>query len=290
MEPCRGSSQPHRNRHAAQSSIRFITDLTSSILHIGLRSTREIAALAQSGTCGYSQTAMIPARQNGANSTGIVAIHQPNFFPWLGYFDKIARSDVFVFLDGVSYPKNSWVNRVRLNIQREARWTTCPVRRATMQGPIANVVIDDGKPWREKLLKTLDANYRRAVHFDQAMLVLEPLIRSAEPQLANFNIAAIVAISSALGIETKFVRQTELAHAGTANDLLVSLVRAVGGTCYLVGGGADGYHDDATFCAAALPVCPQSFEQKPYGSPERFLPGLSIIDYLMHDGRSIQSR
>ena len=249
-----------------------------------------MAALAQFRACGYSQVAMISARQNGANSAGIVAIHQPNFFPWLGYFDKIARSDVFVFLDGVSYPKNSWVNRVRLNIQREARWTTCPVRRATMQGPIANVVIDDGKHWREKLLKTLDANYRRAVHFDQAMLVLEPLIRSAEPQLANFNITTIMAISAVLGIKTKFVRQTELDHAGTANDLLVSLVRAVGGTCYLVGGGADGYHDDATFSAAGLKVCEQSFEQTPYGSPDRFLPGLSIIDYLMHDGRPLQSR
>lgn len=246
--------------------------------------------LAQSGSCGYSQTAMKCARQNEANSTGIVAIHQPNFFPWLGYFDKIARSDVFVFLDGVSYPKNSWVNRVRLNIQREARWITCPVRRATMQGPIANVVIDDGNHWRQKLLKTLNANYRRAVHFDQAMLLLEPLIRSAEPQLANFNIAAIVKISAALGIETKFVRQTELAHTGTSNDLIVSLVKAVGGTCYLLGGGADGYHDEATFGAAGLHVCPQSFEHQPYGSPDRFLPGLSIIDYLMHDGRPLQSR
>ncbi len=241
-------------------------------------------ALAQCWACGYSHTTMISVRQNGAKPARIVAIHQPNFFPWLGYFDKIARSDVFVFLDGVSYPKNSWVNRVRLDIQGEARWTTCPVRHASMQGPIANVVIDDGKHWREKLLKTLDANYRRAVHFDQAMVVLEPLIRSAESQLANFNIGAITAISAALGLETRFVRQTELSHSGTANDLLVSLVRAVSGTCYLVGGGADGYHDDATFRAAGLQLALQSFEQKPYGSPERFLPGLSIIDYLMHDG------
>lgn len=233
---------------------------------------------------------MISIRQNGAISARVVAIHQPNFFPWLGYFDKIALSDVFVFLDGVSYPKNSWVNRVRLNIQGEARWTTCPVRHASMKGPISDVVIDNSHHWREKLLKTLDANYRRAVHFDQAMVVLEPLIRSEEAQLANFNIEAIRAISAAVGIQTKFVRQTELSHAGTANDLLVSLVRAVGGTCYLVGGGADGYHDDSTFGAAGLQVRSQSFEQNLYGPPDRFLPGLSIIDYLMHDGRSLQSR
>jgi hypothetical protein len=234
---------------------------------------------------------MIATSQDGDSPTGvrIVAIHQPNFFPWLGYFDKIARSDVFVFLDGVTFPKNSWVNRVRLNIQREARWTTCPVRRASMKGPIADVIIDDDQRWREKLLKTLDASYRRAARFDQAMEVLEPLIQNAESRLANFNIAAISTISAVIGLNTKFVRQTELSHSGAANDLLVSLVRAVGGTAYLIGGGADGYHDDATFAAAGLQVQRQGFEETPHGPSRRFVPGVSVIDYLMHDGRPIPS-
>jgi hypothetical protein len=121
----------------------------------------------------------------------VVAIHQPNFFPWLGYFDKIARADVFVFLDGVRFPKNSWVNRVRLNIQDEGRLVTCPIRRATTSGPICEVRIDDDKPWRDKLLKTLETNYRRAARFGRAMSLIEPLIRSEEIRLAEFNIAAV---------------------------------------------------------------------------------------------------
>jgi hypothetical protein len=68
----------------------------------------------------------------------LVTIHQPNFFPWLGYFDKIRQSDIFIFLDAVDYPRagsggmGSGVNRVRVAIQGEARWVTCPLRRFAM--------------------------------------------------------------------------------------------------------------------------------------------------------------
>jgi hypothetical protein len=219
----------------------------------------------------------------------LVAIHQPNFFPWLGYFDKIAQSDFFVFLDEVNFPKHSWVNRVRLNIQHEARWTTCPVRRATWRGSIAGVEIDDDKPWRDKLLKTLDANYRRAARFTETMALIEPLIRSNVTRLADFNISAVTAIARELRIATTLLRQTELPHAGASNDLLASLVKAAGGDTYLIGGGADDYHDVTKFEAAGLRVLRQDFVHSPYGPTGHFIPGVSVIDYLMHDGRPLGS-
>lgn len=219
----------------------------------------------------------------------LVAIHQPNFFPWLGYFDKIAKAHAFVFLDAVSFPKNSWVNRVRINIQGEARWATCPVQRATISGPIGGALIDDTSPWREKLLKTLDANYRRAVNFDQTMDLVEPLIRSPETRLAEFNIAAISAIARALGVTTRLVRQTSLTHAGASNELLVTLVKSAGGDAYLLGGGAEDYHDARTFSAAGITIIKQHFGADAYGPADRFIPGLSVLDYLMHDGRPLGS-
>src|SRR4029079_18719876 len=105
----------------------------------------------------------------------LVAIHQPNFFPWLGYFDKIRQSDIFIFLDAVDYPRagsggmGSWVNRARIAIQGEARWVTCPVKRTQMGAPIFTVEIEDTQPWRVKLLKTLATNYARARRFADAM-------------------------------------------------------------------------------------------------------------------------
>jgi hypothetical protein len=223
----------------------------------------------------------------------LVAIHQPNFFPWLGYFDKIRRADAFVFLDGVSYRRSgssgmgSWVNRVRLNIQGEARWVTCPLKRLALGAPILAAEIDDGQPWRRNLIRTLSANYRKAPRFDEAMALLQPLIDRPEAKLAAFNIAAITAIAAHLGVSTGFVRQSESPHEGAATALLISLVKAAGGDAYLAGGGADGYQDDELFADSGVHLVAQNFSPTPYGDPSRWLPGLSVIDYLMHDGRPL---
>lgn len=93
-----------------------------------------------------------------------VAIHQPNFFPWLGYFDKIARADIFLFLDDVQFPKTGgvWSNRVKLLIGGEARWVTAAVAR-NFNGTrtIREMKFLADNLWRDKVLKGLVTNYRR---------------------------------------------------------------------------------------------------------------------------------
>ncbi len=223
----------------------------------------------------------------------LVAIHQPNFFPWLGYFDKISRADVLIFLDAVDYPRSgsggmgSWSNRVRIAIKGEPRWITCPLKRMPLGSPILAAEIDDSQPWRRKLLSTLVANYGRATNFKPALEVLTPLIDDRVANLASYNISVVKALSRHLGLSVVFRRQSELPHQGKATDLLISLVQAVGGTGYLVGGGASGYQLDEKFAEAGLELVYQQFEPKPYGPPDSFLPGLSAIDYLMRDGRPL---
>jgi hypothetical protein len=224
---------------------------------------------------------------------GVVAIHQPNFFPWLGYFDKIRRAEVFVLLDAVDYPRpgsggmGSWCNRTRIAMQSEARWITCPLRRMRLGSPILAAEIDDSQPWRAKLLRTLETNYRKAPRYLQTMVLLEPLIKAPETNLAAFNIAAIGAIAACLGLSSRLVLQSSLPYSGNATELLISLVKAVGGSAYLAGGGTGGYQDDALFGECGVELVKQDFVARAYGDPMRFLPGLSVIDYLMQDGRSL---
>jgi WbqC-like protein family len=230
---------------------------------------------------------------NEAVMTGLVAIHQPNFFPWLGYFDKIRRADTFVFLDVVDYPRSgsggmgSWINRVRIAIKGEAHWNTCPLLRMPLGSPILAATIDDAQPWRKKLLKTLQANYGRAPRYNETMKILEPLILAPLTNLAAFNGAAIEAIAADLGLKTRFLWQSKLAHSGRATNLLTSLVILAGGDAYLAGGGASGYQEDELFTVSGIRLVPQCFVPKSYGDPAHFLPGLSVIDYLMHDGRPL---
>jgi hypothetical protein len=226
----------------------------------------------------------------------VVAIHQPNFFPWLGYFDKIRRADVFVLLDAADYPRagsggmGSWCNRVRIAINGEAHWITCPIRRMPLCSPILLAEIDDAQPWRNKLLRTMAMNYRRAPHYVACMELIEPLIVAGETNLATFNIRAITAIATRLGLSAKLVRQSALSYSGQATDLLISLVKAVGGNTYLSGDGAADYQRDELFAQHGLGLIKQNFKPSPYGAASRFIPGLSVIDYLMWDGRPLRNR
>ena len=218
----------------------------------------------------------------------VVAIHQPNFFPWLGYFNKIAQADVFIVLDDVQQTKtgSNWSNRVKLFISAEARWVTAPISRPA-HGTIAlNQVEWANLPWREKLLKTLATNYQVAPFYDEAMRLLRPLIVNPEPNLAGYNLHAIRAIVSALGLRTDLMQASQFAVSSASTQRLIDLTRAVGCTGYMAGGGAANYQDDALFARAGLTVKFQSFVHPVYsqaGAGE-FTPGLSVIDALMHCG------
>jgi hypothetical protein len=219
----------------------------------------------------------------------VVAIHQPNFFPWLGYFDKIARSDVFVLLDDVQFSKTggSWTNRARLLENGTPAWKTVPVRRAS-QGlqPIRSVVMDDS-PWRSKLLSFLRTYYGAAPAFGDVMPFVSELIEYPATVLCDFNIHAIERLMARLGLtQTRLVRQSELGVGGHASDLLVNLVRAAGGSVYLSGDGSDGYLDPEAFTRAGLQLEFQGFRHPEYAQrgATGFVPGLSVIDALMQCG------
>jgi hypothetical protein len=222
----------------------------------------------------------------------LVAIHQPNFFPWLGFFDKLARADRFVVLDNVQYARSgsgNWGNRVKLLVAGEARWVTAPVDRSTsgLQA-IRDMHFDSSGLWREKMLRTIDSNYRRAAHYAEARALLEPLILHPENKLADYNLNMIRRISEALGLDTgKILLASKLGGIGAGTDLLISLTKAAEGNAYLAGGGAGGYQEDALFQDAGLELRYQAFEHPVYpqhGSGDAFIPGLSVIDALMNVG------
>src|SRR5205085_9519011 len=96
------------------------------------------------------------------NGLRLVAIHQPTFLPWLGWWDKLLRADIFVLLDDVQYPKKggTWMNRVRMLVNGEPTWVTMPIDR-TYHGvrTVREISLDQTKPWRKKILGTLAASY-----------------------------------------------------------------------------------------------------------------------------------
>ena len=222
--------------------------------------------------------------------TKLVAIHQPNFFPWLGYFDKIARADIFVFLDHVQFPKKGgvWTNRVKLLIGGEASWFTATINRQ-YHGTrnINEMSFLQGNPWREKLFKTLEHEYKKHPFFSEVVRVIRPLLLNPENRIADYNIQAITELAKAVGLNTeKLKRSSQYSVDGASNEMLCTLTRTVGGDVYLCGGGAEGYQEDEKFAAQGIGLQYQNFVHPvyPQKNQDSFVPSLSIIDMLMNQG------
>jgi WbqC-like protein family len=222
----------------------------------------------------------------------LVAIHQPNFFPWLGYFDKIRQADIFVFLDDVQYQKTggTWTNRVQL-LKADADepcWLTAPIDRAfhgTRQ--VDQIAFASNEDWRSNALRRIAACYRRAPFYDETITLIEPLIRARSDLIAAFNIEAIKQLLSALDLGGKtLLSSAAIPTQSSSTQRLIDITRAVGGTHYLAGGGAAGYQDDDLFSRSGLELVRQGFAHPRYPQAGRtqFTPGLSIIDVLMHCG------
>jgi hypothetical protein len=222
----------------------------------------------------------------------IVAIHQPNFFPWLGYFNKIVCSDKFVLLDHVQYAKQgagSYVNRVKILVQGKPVWITLPVDR-TFKGvrPINQIEIKKDGKWQTKIIRTLDFNYSKATYYHEVRDFLEELIMESSSGLSTYNQRNIFALSERLGIDRKkFLLSSSLKLSGSATEMLVEITRIIGGDTYMCGSGAPlHYQNDVIFEREGLGLKYQGFVHPEYPQlrTNEFQQGLSIIDALMNTG------
>ena len=219
----------------------------------------------------------------------LVAIHQPNFFPWLGYFEKIARADVFVALDSVQFSKTggTWCNRVRVLVNRRPAWITMPVERGYHGVRTIREMRIARTTWRGKLLRTLELAYRRAPYFGEVFPLIEEIVSARAETVAEFNLEGLRRLTGRLRLDPgKIVESSSLGASGEATNLLVNIVKGVGGTAYLCGGGAGDYQEDEKFSAAGVELVYQGFEHPVYAQRggTRFTPGLSVIDALMECG------
>jgi hypothetical protein len=220
----------------------------------------------------------------------LVAIHQPNFLPWLGYFDKLAQADVFVLLDNVPLQRTggNYTNRVEMLISGKRAWVTVPIARAAeTRERISEARIVDSGPWRRKVCAAVEQSYAHAPCFAEAMPLVRSLLDHAGDRLAEFNTAALRRLAAAVGLDPRrMIVASELRVSGAGTDLLVAIVRAAGGDAYLCGAGAGLYQEDEKFAAAGIELRYQNFRHPIYpqvNTPE-FMPGLSIVDALMNCG------
>lgn len=215
----------------------------------------------------------------------IVAIHQPNYLPWMGYFAKLAQADLFVYLDDVQFSKNGYTNRVQVLNGDRHYWLTVPVQ--VHLGDSIDAIMPAKPGWHRSHRDTLANFYRRAPAFREVWPDVEALYDSApEHDIGSINAHFIDGLSGLLGLTRKTVRSSAI-DTGTARGdaRLAAIVEilAPGGT-YLSGSGGKAYQDAATFEARGITLRYTGFAHPEYDQGTVFEPGLSVVDAVFRLG------
>jgi hypothetical protein len=214
-----------------------------------------------------------------------LAAHQPQYLPWLGYFDKMDRADVFVLLDTVQYKKGEWQNRNRIRTARGWQWLTVPVHHRYPM-PLLDVLVDEDAGWRRRHQESLRQCYARARHKETVLPPLLALLDRPAASLSVLNTETVRLIADLLGVGTRLVLASTLRDVPSGpDDRLIDLCRRFGCGTYVAGSGGRQYMDLETWDRAGIAVEFQEFRHPVYTqSYPGFEPNLSAVDFLMHCG------
>lgn len=220
----------------------------------------------------------------------VVGIHQPNFLPWMGYFDKMDRSDVFILLDEVQLSDSDMTQRSRvLNVNGEARYLTVAFeKKGYMRRELREVGLNHNIDWQQRHLDYLKGTYGKARYYDEVMELLHPIWYKNYDRLIDVNLRGIQILREILGIETKLIFQSSIDYnrESKKSELVLDICRTLGADKYLSGTGARKYLDVDAFHNQGMVVEFQRFEPPCYSqiSSEVFVPGLSLLDVLLNCG------
>ncbi|MBN8557599.1 MAG: WbqC family protein [Burkholderiales bacterium] len=217
-----------------------------------------------------------------------VVIHQPDFRPYVGFFDRSLQTDIYLILDHVQFvngTSKAWTHRDRIKTPKGGQWLALSVKKSPRDTPINEVELSSEVDWRSANLRLIDANYSRAPFYREVMPYIEQLYATPAILLADFNIKSIALMMELLDVVRPMVRSSELAPVGSSNELLIDLLRKLGASHYLSGVGARAYMNEQMFLDNGIQVVWQQFNHPVY--PQQFgefEPYLSAIDMLLNCG------
>jgi len=223
----------------------------------------------------------------------IVGAHQPHFLPWLGYLDKVAKSDVFVVMDDLQYEAQNFQNRNRLKLPDGGFWITVPLRRGAQTDRIVDKRIDNtglgGRHhWQHRAWRTIETHYAKAPFFARYAQDLQIVFARKWDYLVELDLHMLDLARGWFGITGPIVRASSLGLRGAKTARILDLCERVGARAYLSGkGGSQDYLDVEMLARAGVSVIWQTFRHPAY--PQRyagrgFVSHLGFVDALLNCG------
>jgi hypothetical protein len=215
-----------------------------------------------------------------------VSIHQPDFFPYPGFFNKIFLSDVFVILDRTQF-EFGITNRNKI-ITPEGTWTriSIPVKTGQKFFQINDVKINNDMNWKEKNLDLISKSYNKSKFFDLYNTSINSIFEEKWEYLIELNIKILKTIFEWLDVKTKIIFESELNVKGTSSEKLLNICKQVDATKYVSGSGGKNYLDEKIFQKNHIDIEYQKYTPILYSqlNSKSFIPNLSILDLLFNMG------
>tara|TARA_R110000824_G_scaffold393865_1_gene593271 strand:- start:285 stop:992 length:708 start_codon:yes stop_codon:yes gene_type:complete len=218
----------------------------------------------------------------------ILTIHQPEYLPWLGYFNKLMHADVYVALDNVQYRHKYFQNRNRIPTSNGECWLTVPIhKKGSRNLCIKDIKISNNTTWSRKTWKTLCLTYRKAPYFNQYFDFFEEVYTKEWSSLSNLNLFVIENMCEFLDIKIKIIRASSFVANGSGPSLILDICKELKPEIYISGksGIAGRGPEDTGFATEGIQVLYQDFAHSQYTqlvSP--FISNMSAVDLLFNEG------
>lgn len=214
----------------------------------------------------------------------ILTVHQPAYLPWLGYFEKIMRSDVYVYFDNVQFERGSFINRNKIKTANGPVWLTVPVfSKGYRERTLLDLAIDNTINWQRKHFLSIITAYKKAPYYKEFIEKIEPFYTKIYSSLTDYCYDYLLFWLRELSISTKVLRQSDLGVAGHKSELVLNMCKSVEADTYISGALGKNYIDDDLFSKNGIKVIYQDY--KPQSYPQLwggFTPCLSILDFVMN--------
>jgi hypothetical protein len=217
----------------------------------------------------------------------IASGHQPNYLPWLGFFDKMRQCDVFVIEDNVQFEQQGFMNRNRVRTFDGVRWLTVPVKHIGRPLSIDEIEIaNDAEPdWGRRHWRTLECNYSKAPFWDKYSDFFEGTYSREWQKLIDLNMHVIRGIMHFLKIDRRLVTASSLGVSAKGSELVLAQCKALGAKVHLSGIGGRNYLNLESFQSSGIEVIFQDFQYPVYPQLHgQFVPDLSVVDFLFCTG------
>lgn len=216
------------------------------------------------------------------------AMHQPHYFPWLGYLNKMACVDKFVILDEVQLERKSNMYRNKLSTTdgKEKFITVSFERTGYMERKFNEIQINNSENWQATQINFIMSNYKKAPFFNEIWPYIEPVFNEKFDMLDNLVERTVLIEKDLFDIKTEIIKQSTLEYGEEErnNELLIHLCKDISADFYLSGNGARKYMDLDLFKRNGIDVDYQQFTYPVYEQKHDFVPNLSALDVLFNCG------